>query len=73
MRSPAESDVASESIRVQIPSPPIVKFPGTISWNIRANWLGNQAFSIRLFMKSVQTQESSGVSNSITCYKAKSK
>lgn len=27
MRSPAESSVASESIRVQIPSPPLVKNP----------------------------------------------
>ena len=73
MRSPAESDVASESIRVQIPSPPVVKFHGTISWNAGANWLCDQAFSFCLFMKSVQTQESSDVFNSINRYKVKSK
>ncbi len=27
MRSPAESNVASESIRVRIPSPPLVQLP----------------------------------------------
>ena len=36
MRSPAELNVASESIRVRIPSPPLVQIPGNMT-NMEGN------------------------------------